>query len=91
MKEILKDPVVKELNDKIIYTFTDPVEYQAWFDNTIKDLETQQRINDADKKGREEEKFRFVKNMLKDGVPLENISKYSGLSIEQIKEFKNSK
>ena len=42
----------------------------------------------AEIKGRKESKIETAKNMLKDGMSLEMISKYTGLSLEEIKTLK---
>jgi len=38
-------------------------------------------------KGQEKERFEIAKTMIADSLPLEMISKYSGLSVVQIKEL----
>jgi len=85
MKILLKDPVVNIMNQRMVTSLKDPKEYLEWVREQMKDMETAQLVRD----GREEEKFQFVKNLLKNGVSLENISKYTGLSIKQIEKFKD--
>ena len=39
--------------------------------------------------GRKEEKISIAKNFLKDGLPIEMVSKNTGLSIEELKNLLN--
>jgi predicted transposase/invertase (TIGR01784 family) len=67
-------------------------------DKRIRDSEARTAFSDGEIKGRAEERAEgeirlqereneIALNMLKDGVSVENVSKYTGLSIEQIKEI----
>ena len=46
-------------------------------------------IEEAENKGKKEEKFEIAKSMLKDGLTKNTISKYTGLSIKEINKLKN--
>jgi predicted transposase/invertase (TIGR01784 family) len=79
------------LKEKITNPFIDPTEYLELLDEKMKEMEINQLINDAHKngreEGREEAKFKIAKNLLNNGMANEKISKYTGLSIEQIEKL----
>ena len=52
----------------------------------IKDAKNE-GINEGDAKGKRDEKLQIAKKMLKDGIDINFISKYSGLSIDDIKNI----
>ena len=55
----------------------------------IKDVESyDEDFNARDKQLKEQSQIEIAKNMLKDDVSIEDISKYTTLSIEQIKNIK---
>ncbi|MDR1721945.1 MAG: Rpn family recombination-promoting nuclease/putative transposase [Methanobrevibacter sp.] len=83
MKEILKDPVVRELNRRIINPLIDPSEFVTLLNEEIKERETNQLINDANKKGRVE----IALNLLEKEMPLDFISETTGLSIEEVEKL----
>jgi len=72
-----------------------PVEYQAYIDslNSYRDLQNSVETARAEGRaeglaeGKAEEKAEIALKMLADGMPLEIISKYSGLSQEQIEQL----
>ncbi|HIS38597.1 MAG TPA: hypothetical protein IAB45_03705 [Candidatus Onthousia faecavium] len=46
-------------------------------------------VEEGLKQGRKEEKISIAKNFLKDGLPIEMISKNTGLNIEELKNLLN--
>ena len=44
--------------------------------------------DDGKEEGSKEEKKSIAKNFLKDGIPIEVVSKNTGLSVEELKELK---
>ena len=73
----------ERLKDKYI----DPDEYQAYIDslNSYRDL--QNSIDTAKAEGKAEEKNETALKMLEDGMTIETICKYTGLSQEQIEQL----
>ena len=78
------------------------MELDSWCEDYVNDEQTKKIFGEwanyiAEKKGirkgieqgAQQEKIDIAKNMLKDNVSLEMIEKYTGLSIEEIKEVQN--
>ena len=73
--------MIKDINDeKRLFEFMDPLEEKKKWERTFEELGEKR----GEKKGRKAGIIETAKNMLKDSLPVEQISKYTGLSKKQI-------
>ena len=69
--------MIKDINDeKRLFEFMDPLEEKKKWERTFEEL--------GEKRGEKKGILKTAKNMLKDSLPVEQISKYTGLSKKQI-------
>ena len=69
--------MIKDINDeKELFEYMDPLEEKKIWENTFKEI--------GEKRGEKKGILKTAKNMLKDSLPVEQISKYTGLSKKQI-------
>ena len=78
--KVLAD-MIKDINDeKRLFEYMDPLEEKKKWERTFEELGEKR----GEKKGRKAGIIETAKNMLKDSLPVEQISKYTGLSKKQI-------
>ena len=76
VKRVNEDPEFRE--------FISAEEDNRKIENSIK----KELREDGIKEGQKEEKIEIAKNMLNDGVPIESISKYTGLTEDEVNILK---
>lgn len=73
------------------------MELHEWVHKYVNDEETQEKLNKWDmliaknqftELGKQERNIEIAKNMLKDGISKDKISRYTGLSVEEIEKLK---
>jgi predicted transposase/invertase (TIGR01784 family) len=67
----------------------DETERVAYIEHLIWTIDQESKILFAEKKGKLKEKNETAQNMLKDGLDISLISKYTGLSLEDIEKLRN--
>ena len=65
----------------------DSLNIELWDTETTNKFIEMNELNDVRKQGIEQKAIEIAKSMLKDNMPVETISKYTGLSLEEIKEL----
>ena len=65
----------------------DEAERVAYIEHLIWTTDQESKIFYAEKKGKIQGKLEDARNMLKDGLKINHIAKYTGLSIEEIKKL----
>ena len=82
--KVLAD-MIKDINDeKRLFEFMDPLEEKKKWERTFEEIGEKRGEKRGEKKGRKAGIIETAKNMLKDSLPVEQISKYTGLSKKQI-------
>ena len=77
--------MIKDINDeKELFEYMDPLEEKKIWENTFKEIGEKRGEKRGEKKGI----LKTAKEMLKDSLPLEQISKYTGLAIKEIINLK---
>ena len=77
--------MIKDINDeKELFEYMDPLEEKKIWENTFKEIGERRGEKRGEKKGRKAGIIETAKNMLKDSLPVEQISKYTGLTKKQI-------
>ena len=86
------DKIMEKYVDEIIDKNDDPAfqEYMSWEEDFDKQINTSREagIKEGRKSGIKENKIETAKNMLKDNLDLNTISKYTGLTIKEIEALK---
>lgn len=85
-----------EYGDEIVNEYTEKfkelliTEFEPWISKEEDERKIRNTIASTNyKEGQYEEKIEIAKNMLDDGIALETISKYTGLTVEQINYLKS--
>ena len=78
--KVLAD-MIKDINDeKRLFEYMDPLEEKKKWERTFEEIGEKRGEKRGEKKGI----LKTAKNMLKDSLPVEQISKYTGLTKKQI-------
>ena len=85
-----KNKVIKEAKKEVEY-LTGDEEVKRLAELREKwEMDRNSEIGQAKKEGKKEEKLEIAKNMLKDGMNLETVMKYTGLSKEEVLNLKEN-
>jgi predicted transposase/invertase (TIGR01784 family) len=86
LKDWILDVVLKKAKRKLDKSATDNVR-RAFETEEEKDMTyaIERAFDEVERRGRREGKLEAAEAMLKDGVPLETVSRYSGIPVEELK------
>ncbi|MCI8352960.1 MAG: hypothetical protein HFJ58_05145 [Clostridia bacterium] len=80
VEEILSDAVIKELNELR--------QTAIWEENSAKYYGREQGIKEGIKEGARQKQIEIAKEMLKNGISIEQISKITKLTLQEIEQLK---
>ena len=88
MEEYVKESIKASQDEEVIGLYDKELHLEKLRLSELKEAR-EKGIEQGIEKGIEQEKIEIVKNMLKDEVDISVISKYTGLSKEEIERLKN--